>query len=70
MMRSSEPGEGHIKSAPVVPAGVQPVMGRRSLAVMLGGLSLLGPLSIDASYLHSQISSAIFTQATLTCSSH
>jgi hypothetical protein len=34
--------------APVVPAGVQPVMDRRSLAVMLGGLSLLGPLSIDA----------------------
>ena len=29
-------------------AGVAPVVGRRSLAVMLGGLSLLGPLSIDA----------------------
>jgi hypothetical protein len=27
---------------------VQPAVGRRSLAVMLGGLSLLGPLSIDA----------------------
>jgi hypothetical protein len=48
MLRSSEPGEGHIKSAPVVLAGVQPVVGRRSLAVMLGGLSLLGPLSVDA----------------------
>src|ERR1700738_4718375 len=48
MMRSSDPREGHIMSAPVMPEGVQPVMGRRSLTVMLGGLSLLGPLSIDA----------------------
>jgi hypothetical protein len=40
-MRNSELGEDHSKSAPVVPAGVQPVMGRRSLAVMLGGLSLV-----------------------------
>jgi MFS transporter, DHA1 family, multidrug resistance protein len=48
MMRNSEPGEGHSKSAPAVPAGVEPAVGRRSLAVMLGGLSLLGPLSIDA----------------------
>jgi DHA1 family bicyclomycin/chloramphenicol resistance-like MFS transporter len=48
MMRSSEPGEGHIKTATVVPAGVQPVVGRRGLAVMLGSLSLLGPLSVDA----------------------
>jgi len=47
-MRGSEPGEGDIKSASVVPAGVQPVVDRRGLAVMLGGLSLLGPLSIDA----------------------
>ena len=31
-----------------MPAAVQPAVGRRSLAVMLGGLSLLGPLSIDA----------------------
>src|SRR6202043_2543742 len=31
-----------------VPAAVQPAIGRRSLVVMLGGLSLLGPLSIDA----------------------
>jgi DHA1 family bicyclomycin/chloramphenicol resistance-like MFS transporter len=43
MMRSSEPGEGRGKSAPAVPA-----VDRRGLAVMLGGLSLLGPLSIDA----------------------
>src|SRR6202163_3993561 len=48
MMRSSEPGESHIKDAPVVPAGGQPGIGRLSLAVMLGGLSLLGPLSVDA----------------------
>jgi MFS transporter, DHA1 family, multidrug resistance protein len=48
MMRNSEPGEGHSESAPAVPAGVEPVVNRRSLAVMLGGLSLLGPLSIDA----------------------
>jgi DHA1 family bicyclomycin/chloramphenicol resistance-like MFS transporter len=31
-----------------VPASSEPAVGRRSLAVMLGGLSLLGPLSIDA----------------------
>jgi hypothetical protein len=48
MMSNFELGEGHTKSASTVPAGVQPVMGRRSLAIMLGGLSLLGPLSIDA----------------------
>jgi DHA1 family bicyclomycin/chloramphenicol resistance-like MFS transporter len=48
MMHDSESGEGHGKSAPAVPAAVEPVVGRRSLAVMLGGLSLLGPLSIDA----------------------
>jgi len=48
MMRNSELGEGHSKSEPVVPAGAQPVVGRRGLAVMLGGLSLLKPLSIDA----------------------
>jgi MFS transporter, DHA1 family, multidrug resistance protein len=48
MMRNSESGEGHSESAPAVPAGVEPAVGRRSLAVMLGGLSLLGPLSIDA----------------------
>jgi DHA1 family bicyclomycin/chloramphenicol resistance-like MFS transporter len=47
-MRNSEAGEGHSTRAPAVPAGVGPVMGRRSLTVMLGGLSLLGPLSIDA----------------------
>jgi hypothetical protein len=46
MLRNSEPGEGHSKSA--LPAGVEPAVGRRSPAVMLGGLSLLGPLSIDA----------------------
>jgi MFS transporter, DHA1 family, multidrug resistance protein len=48
MLRSSQPGESHIKSASGVPASVQPAIGRRSLAFMLGGLSLLGPLSIDA----------------------
>jgi MFS transporter, DHA1 family, multidrug resistance protein len=31
-----------------VPAGVNAAVGRRSLTVILGGLSLLGPLSIDA----------------------
>jgi len=31
-----------------VPASAEPAVGRRSLAVTLGGLSLLGPLSIDA----------------------
>ncbi|MEA2731229.1 MAG: hypothetical protein QOF70_5704, partial [Acetobacteraceae bacterium] len=35
-------------SAPILTAGVQRVVDRRSLIVMLGGLSLLGPLSIDA----------------------
>ena len=42
MLRNSEPGEG------ALPAGVEPAVGRRSPAVMLGGLSLLGQLSIDA----------------------
>jgi len=67
-MRNSELGEGHSESAPAVPAGVEPVVIRRSLAVMLGGLSLLGPLSIDA-YLPAFADSAIFRQAPLTCSS-
>jgi DHA1 family bicyclomycin/chloramphenicol resistance-like MFS transporter len=35
-------------SAPILPAGAQPLVDRRRLTVMLGGLSLLGPLSIDA----------------------
>src|ERR1700720_4957417 len=48
MMRNSEPSEGHSKSEPVVPASGPPGVGRGRLAVMLGGLSLLGPLSIDA----------------------
>jgi len=48
MDRNSELCEVHIGSAPILPAGVQPVVGRRSLVVMLGGLSLLGPLSVDA----------------------
>src|ERR1700738_3420708 len=48
MMRSSDPREGHIMSAPILPAGVQPVVSRRILIVIVGGLSLLGPLSIDA----------------------
>src|ERR1700738_3648669 len=47
-MRNSEAGDGHGTPAPVMPEGVQPAIGRRSLTVMLGGLSLLGPLSIDA----------------------
>jgi MFS transporter, DHA1 family, multidrug resistance protein len=47
-MHSSEPGEGHIMDTLILPAGLQPVVGRRSLVVMVGGLSLLGPLSIDA----------------------
>src|SRR5260221_9846133 len=47
-MRNSELGEAHGKSAPAVPAGVEPAVDRRSLAGMLGGLSLLGPLSINA----------------------
>jgi hypothetical protein len=50
-------------------AGVAPVVGRRILAVMLGGLSLLGPLSIDAYCLHSPISSAISRQTPPTCNS-
>jgi DHA1 family bicyclomycin/chloramphenicol resistance-like MFS transporter len=37
-----------VTPASPTPAGVAPAVGRRSLAVMLGGLSLLGPLSIDA----------------------
>jgi DHA1 family bicyclomycin/chloramphenicol resistance-like MFS transporter len=37
-----------MEPAVVAPALVEPVVGRRSLAVMLGGLTLLGPLSIDA----------------------
>jgi len=48
MMRSSEPGKGHNRNAPVVPAGVQLAIGRRRLVAMTGGLALLGPLSIDA----------------------
>src|SRR6202051_4502733 len=48
MMRNSESGEGHSESAPALAACVEPAVGHRSLAVMLGGLSLLGPLSIDA----------------------
>jgi DHA1 family bicyclomycin/chloramphenicol resistance-like MFS transporter len=31
-----------------VPTRGEPAFGRRSLAIMLGGISLLGPLSIDA----------------------
>jgi hypothetical protein len=31
-----------------MPAGAQPLVDRRNLTVLLGGLSLLGPLSIDA----------------------
>jgi DHA1 family bicyclomycin/chloramphenicol resistance-like MFS transporter len=48
-MRNSEPGDGDGDgdSAPAVPVVVHPVVGRR-LAAMVGGLSLLGPLSIDA----------------------
>jgi DHA1 family bicyclomycin/chloramphenicol resistance-like MFS transporter len=48
MDRNSEPGGGFVVSAPILTAGVQRVVDRRSLIVMLGGLSLLGPLSIDA----------------------
>jgi DHA1 family bicyclomycin/chloramphenicol resistance-like MFS transporter len=48
MDRNSEPGGGVVVSAPILTAGVQRVVDRRSLIVMLGGLSLLGPLSIDA----------------------
>src|SRR5258707_15194856 len=47
-MPNPDLGEAHGKGAPAVPAGVEPAVGRRSLAVMLGGLSLLCPLSIDA----------------------
>jgi MFS transporter, DHA1 family, multidrug resistance protein len=36
------------KRAPVVPPGVEPVVGRHSPVVMVGGMSLLGPLSVDA----------------------
>jgi MFS transporter, DHA1 family, multidrug resistance protein len=48
MMRNPDLGEGHRENKPPVPARPEPVVGRRNLAVMLGGLSLLGPLSIDA----------------------
>jgi len=47
-MRNPDLGEGHRENKPPVPARPEPVVGRRNLAVMLGGLSLLGPLSIDA----------------------
>src|SRR3979490_92829 len=48
MMRNPDLGEGHRENKPPVPARPEKVVGRRNLAVMLGGLSLLGPLSIDA----------------------
>jgi hypothetical protein len=35
-------------SAPILPAGVQPVVGPRGLVVTSSGLSLIGPLSVDA----------------------
>ena len=35
-------------NAPVLPAGVHPAVGRHGLVVIVGGLSVLGPLSIDA----------------------
>ncbi len=40
----------HLISSPtgVLHIPAQPVVGRRGLAVILGGLNLLGPLSIDA----------------------
>ena len=59
LMRNSEPREGHSERVPAVPPALEPIVSRRSLAVMLGGLSLLRPLSICP---HSSISSAIFTQ--------
>ena len=49
IMRNSDPREGHSERVPAVPPALEPVVSRRSLAVMLGGLSLLGPLSINAS---------------------
>jgi len=56
--------------APFRNIGAADAVGRRSQAVMLGGQSLLGPLSIDA-YLpaFADIQRAIFKQAPLTCSS-
>jgi hypothetical protein len=48
LMRNSEPREGHSERVPAVPPALEPVVSRRSLAVMLGGLSLLRPLSINA----------------------
>jgi len=64
LMLNSEPREGHSERVPAVPPALEPVVSRRSLAVMLGGLSLLRPLSINAmpTCPHSSISSAIFTQ--------
>jgi len=47
-MLNSEPREGHSERVPAVPPALEPVVSRRSLAVMLGGLSLLRPLSINA----------------------
>jgi MFS transporter, DHA1 family, multidrug resistance protein len=47
-MRNPDLSEGHRENKPPVPARPEPVVGRSNLAVMLGGLSLLGPLSIDA----------------------
>jgi hypothetical protein len=41
LMRNSEPREGHSERVPAVPPALEPVVSRRSLAVMLGGLSLL-----------------------------
>jgi hypothetical protein len=47
-MRNSEPREGHSERVPAVPPALEPVVSRRSLAVVLGGRSLLRPLSINA----------------------
>jgi hypothetical protein len=48
LMRNSEPREDHSERVPAVPPALEPIVSRRSLAVMLGGLSLLRPLSINA----------------------
>jgi hypothetical protein len=70
MMRNPDLGEGHRENKPAVPARPEPVVSCRYLAVMLGCLTLLGPLSIDAYLPAFADIQRDFQQAPPTCSSH
>jgi hypothetical protein len=47
-LSSSEPGEDFIMTKHATSAGTQRLIGRSTLVAMMGGLALLGPLSVDA----------------------